>query len=86
MNDLVEAPARNPPRNAAAVAKTGLIPATIREAVRAAPKVKDPSAVISGKSKILKLMKIPSASKARIRPIVMDPIKSVIPICFLIIN
>jgi hypothetical protein len=60
------------------VAKTGFVPATISEAVIAAPNVKEPSAVISGKSNIRKLIKMPSANSPRISPIVIEPINSVI--------
>jgi hypothetical protein len=71
-----------PPAKANTVATTGLAPATIREAVIAAPNVKDPSAVISGKSKIRKLIKLPKARRARISPMVIDPINSVIDLGF----
>jgi len=43
-----------------------------------APKVTEPSTVISGKLKILKLINTPSASSARINPIVNEPMSKVI--------
>ena len=72
----VDAPAIIPAMNAQTHAINGLIPATIREEAVAAPNVNDPSAVMSGNENILKLMNIPSASSARINPIVTDPISS----------
>ena len=65
-----------PAMNAHTQAINGLTPATISEEAVAAPKVNDPSAVISGNENILKLMKIPSASSARINPMVVDPISN----------
>ncbi len=55
----VNAPAINPPSIANIVAIIGLTPATIRAAAIEAPRVIDPSAVISAKLKILKLINIP---------------------------
>ena len=49
-------PARKPPPNPAALAQIGLTPLIRSASARTAPNVLDPSAVISGKSKIRKLM------------------------------
>ena len=46
-------------------------------AATAAPSVNEPSAVMSGKAKIRKLMNTPSASSARISPMVQEPMSSV---------
>lgn len=72
----VTEPAKTPAKKAIRLATSGFTPVNIRAAAVEAPNVKEPSAVISGNSKTLKLMKIPNASKARIRPIVNDPINS----------
>ncbi len=61
-------PLRRPP--------AGWTPATINAAATAPPSVIEPSAVMSGKSKILKLMNTPSASSDRMRPMVKAPISS----------
>jgi hypothetical protein len=54
------------------------MPLTRRMAARAAPKVIDPSGVMSGKAKIRKLINTPIASNDRIKPIVKAPINNVI--------
>src|SRR5438876_4792551 len=66
----VTAPARNPPPNAAAVAIPGWTPLTSNAAASAAPSALEPSAVMSGKAKMRKLMKTTSASRERMSPIV----------------
>ena len=72
----VTAPAIIPAKKAIRLASNGFTPATIRAAPVAAPNVKDPSAVISGKSKTRKLINIPSANKERIKPMMIDPMSS----------
>jgi len=47
-------------------------------AATAAPKVVDPSAVMSGNSKIRKLMNTPNASRERMKPMVKAPISRLI--------
>lgn len=65
-----------PARKAAKLATQGFTPARMSAAAVDAPKVNDPSAVMSGKSKTRKLMKMPSANRDKIRPIVMEPISN----------
>src|ERR1039457_5318537 len=74
----VREPATNPAANAAADAIKGLGPLTISAAATAAPSALDPSAVMSGNSKIRKLMKTPNASRERMRPMVIAPISRLI--------
>jgi len=69
----VTEPAINPAANPALVARTGLVPLTISAAATAAPSVLEPSAVISGKSKMRKLMNTPNARSERIKPMVKAP-------------
>src|SRR5262245_51816913 len=73
----VTVPATAPPANAAAVATRGGTSATRSTAAIAAPTVIEPSAVMSGKSKMRKLMNTPIASSERISPIVSAPSSSV---------
>src|SRR5262245_25715942 len=73
----VVAPASSPPAEPAAVASGAETPSTSSAAAIAAPSVSEPSVVMSGKRKTRKLTKTPSASSARIRPIVSDPSSSV---------
>jgi hypothetical protein len=70
-------PARRPPQNPAIVATIGLTPITNSVAAMAAPSGKDPSAVMSGKLKMRKLINTPNARKERISPIVRDPMSKV---------
>jgi len=70
----VAIPAIAPATNAAAEAIIGCTCATISTATTAPPSVIDPSAVMSGKEKIRKLMKTPSASSDRMSPMVSAPI------------
>jgi hypothetical protein len=70
------APAAMPAKKETRLAMSGFTPATISAAPAEAPNVNDPSTVISGKSKIRKLMKIPSASNARINPMMIDPMSN----------
>src|SRR5215471_17629785 len=72
----VAVPASAPAANAASVAAKGFTCATISTAATEPPSVIDPSVVMSGNSKIRKLMKTPNASRARIRPIVSAPMSS----------
>ena len=69
-------PASAPAAKAAAVARSGFTPATIRTAATAPPSVIDPSAVMSANSKIRKLTKMPNASSERMSPMVSAPISS----------
>jgi hypothetical protein len=69
----VNVPATNPAAIAAIVAIKGSVPDTISAAATEAPSVTDPSAVISAKLNILKLINIPSDKRASIRPIVIAP-------------
>src|ERR1700690_447138 len=64
-------PAVKPARDASA----GLTPRTSSVAATDAPRVIDPSAVMSGKAKIRKLMNTPKASSERMQPIVNVPIR-----------
>src|SRR5262245_34214256 len=73
----VAAPARSPPPAPAAVAIGAETPPTRSAAAIEAPRVKDPSVVMSGKWKTRKLTNTPSARSARIEPIVSDPSSSV---------
>src|SRR5437764_482580 len=73
----VMAPAMAPATAAAAVAMKALCPATIRAAATEAPRVTEPSAVMSGILKIRKLTYTPSASRARMNPSVTAPIRRV---------
>ncbi len=66
-------PAKNPPKKAISVETQGLNSRTSRIAAMDAPKVMDPSGVISGKPKMRKLMRTPSASNDRIKPNVSAP-------------
>ena len=70
----MQAPASIPATKPASDASTGLVPCTISVAATAAPRVTDPSTVISGNAKIRKLMNTPSASSERMHPIVNVPI------------
>src|SRR5579863_348733 len=73
-NVPVVAPAIMPATKPASEASNGLTPRTISVAATAAPRVIEPSAVISGKAKMRKLMNTPSASSERMKPMVKVPI------------
>src|SRR5271156_3321771 len=73
-NVPVVAPASIPATNPASDASNGLTPRTISVAATAAPRVIEPSAGISGKAKMRKLMNTPSASRERMKPMVKVPI------------
>src|SRR5262245_27927961 len=70
----VVAPATVPATQATAVATRGSTCAVRSMAATAAPKVMEPSPVISGKSNTRKLTNTPSARSDRIAPIVKAPI------------
>ena len=74
----VQAPAIIPAAKPATDASTGLVPCTISVAATDAPRVIDPSAVISGNAKIRKLMKTPRASSERMKPMVKVPMRRLI--------
>ncbi|MPN41335.1 hypothetical protein SDC9_188878 [bioreactor metagenome] len=69
-------PATKPPAIAISVAESGFIPETIKAAAIEAPNVIDPSAVISAKLYILKLINMPRASSDKINPIVSAPMSN----------
>src|SRR5271166_6158730 len=71
----VQVPASMPAPNAASEASGGLTPWTSRVAATEAPRVMEPSAVISGNAKMRKLMNTPSASSERMQPMVKVPIR-----------
>src|SRR5260221_194498 len=73
----VNDPAINPATNPAALASKGLMPDTSITAATDAPNVIDPSAVMSGKWKMRKLINTPSASRDKINPMVIAPIRRV---------
>src|SRR5882762_2304612 len=81
----VQAPASMPAPKAARDAIGGVTPWTSSVAATDAPSVTDPSAVISGKAKIRKLMNTPKASNDRMKPMVNVPTRRLIcvPVSFL---
>ena len=78
----VSEPAMNPAAKLAAEAVKGSTPFTTSAATTAAPSVLDPSAVMSGNSKIRKLINTPNASRERMKPMVIAPIRRLIPDSF----
>jgi len=69
-------PEMAPMKKDAITARRGLKPATSNTAVTAAPAVKLPSTVISGKSWIRKVINTPMAMKAYRKPRLIAPIQS----------
>src|SRR5579862_5886293 len=78
----VQAPANIPAKKPASEASGGLTLCTSRIAATDAPRVIDPSAVMSGNAKIRKLIKTPKASSERISPMVKVPIRRLMPVAF----
>jgi hypothetical protein len=74
----VTTPATAPASAPQSVAITGDHPATSSTADTPAPKVIEPSAVMSGNSKIRKLMYTPNANNDRMNPIVIAPMTKLI--------
>src|SRR5208283_5851637 len=66
----VQVPASMPAPNAASEASGGLTPWTSSVAATEAPRVMEPSAVMSGNAKMRKLMNTPSARSERMQPMV----------------
>jgi hypothetical protein len=66
-------PAIAPAKNAAGIERNGFTPDIINTEDTAAPVVKLPSTVISGKSKILYVIKVPIAIKAYRKPRLIAP-------------
>ena len=64
----VAKPARQPAPTATNVARKGLTPCVISVTATAPPSGKEPSVVISGKFKILKVIKIPNPRIAQTNP------------------
>src|SRR5262245_19525406 len=77
-NTPVTEPAIAPARHAASVASQGLRPATSSVAATVPPSVSEPSTVRSRKETMRKLNRTPSARSDRIKPIVSEPMSSVI--------
>ena len=78
MQDSGASPGGCPGQKSCGVASRGSTPRISNVAATAAPSVIEPSAVMSGNAKTRKLMKTPSASNERIKPIVNAPTSKLI--------